>query len=128
MDKRENRTAIKYLQKRSMVPEVYHEDMVQAFFEDFPIYATVRTWVTAFKRRRDHTRSGRQKTSTADEQVDGIHHMVLDGRCLTIQQIATSIGINSGWLLAILTEISETSCPLHIITPYNYNGFRLVLL
>ena len=40
-------------------------------------------------------RSGYSKTATTDEQIDAIHHMVLDDRCLTVLSIAKFIGISS---------------------------------
>lgn len=109
MDKRETRAVIKYLQKKGMTPKEIHEDMVQTLAEDSPSYATVKKWAAEFKRGRvsteDDPRSGRPKTSTTDEQVAAIHRMVLDDRRQTVQQIAKSIGISSGSVHAVLTDI-----------------------
>ena len=57
----------------------------------------------------DEHPSGRQKISTADEQVDDICCMVLNKSRVTIQQIAKSIGINSGSVLFIFTKILTMS-------------------
>lgn len=49
--------------------------------------------------------SGLPKTSTTDDQVDAIHCMVLNDRCLSVKQTAKFIGISSGSVHAVLTEI-----------------------
>ena len=49
--------------------------------------------------------SGYSKTSTINEQVNAIHCMVPDDRHLTAQQIDMSIGISSGLVNNVLTEI-----------------------
>ena len=108
MDKTETRAVIKFLQKKGMTPKEIHADMVQTLAEASPSYATVKKWAAEFRRGRNSTkddpRSGRPKTSTSDEQVDAIHRMVSDDKCLTVQQIAKSIGISSGSVHTVLTE------------------------
>ena len=39
-----------------------------------------------------------------------IHHLILDDRRLTVQQIAKSIGISSGLVHTILSEMLGMSC------------------
>ena len=51
--------------------------------------------------------SSHSKTSTTDDQVDAIHCIVLGDICLTVQQIVKSIGITSGSVHTVLTEILE---------------------
>ena len=87
--------------------------MVHIFAEDCHFYATVKKWAAESKWNRDRTednpRSACSKTSTPDEQVDAIHQMILDDRCLIVQQIVKSIGITSGLVHTVLTEILGVS-------------------
>lgn len=53
----------------------------------------------------DYALLGRPKTSTTDEQVDTINRMVWDGRRLTVQQRVMSIGISSGLVHTVITDI-----------------------
>ena len=82
---------------------------MQTLAEDFPSYATVKKWAVEFKRGRvsieDDRWSGRPKTSTTDVQVDAIHHMVLDDRRLTKEQIAKTVDISSGSVHSVLSNI-----------------------
>ena len=52
MDKTEARVVIKYLQKKSMVANKIHEDMVQILSEDSPSYALVNKWAAKFKQNK----------------------------------------------------------------------------
>ena len=92
--------------------EEIHENMVEILAENRPSYTTVKKWAVKFKWSRDSTeddpRSSCQKTSIIDGQVD-VYYMIWDDRHLTVQQIAKSIGISSGSIHTILTEILEIS-------------------
>lgn len=88
--------------------------------EDSLSDVTVKKWSAKSKQRRNNTNddppTGRPKASTADE--DAIYRMVLGGRRLTVQQIATSIGISSGSAHIDLTEILRLSkISARILTP-----------
>ena len=96
--------------------EIY-EDVVQTIAKNSYSYATIKKWAAEFNWGRDSTGedlwSDHPKTSITDEQVDAIHHIILDNRHLTILQIAYSIGITSGLVFSVLTEIFEiVSCRL----------------
>ena len=60
-------------------------------------FLSICEWVADYEWGRDSIeddpRSGRQKISTTNEQVDALHHGVLDYRCLTVQQLVKPIGI-----------------------------------
>lgn len=89
-----------------MTPKEIHGDMVQTLAEDTLL---IQLWATEFKSDRNSTKDPYPKTSTTDEQIDTIHRMVLDDSHLTVQQIAKSIGISSGSVHTVLTEILEIS-------------------
>ena len=69
----------------------------------------MKKWVAKFKRGRDSTkdyqRSGHPKTSTTDKQIDAIHRMVLNDNHLIIQLRAKSIGIRSGSVHSVSTDL-----------------------
>lgn len=69
--------------------------MVQTLTEDSPSDATVKKWLTKFKRGMVSTEYDRwsvcPKTSNTDDQVEAIHLMVLNERLFTVKQIAKSI-------------------------------------
>ena len=102
-----------------MASKKIHEDIAQ----DSPSYATVK-WTTDFKRGRDsikdYPRLACPKTSTIEKKtsviqnqtVNGnklmcIHDMTLNARCIIVQPIAKSTGINSCSIHTVLTEILE---------------------
>ena len=63
-----------------------------------------------------------KKTSTTNEEVDALHHGVFDDWYLTDQQIDKPIGISSGLVHTVLTEILgmnklSKSCDIRMLTP-----------
>lgn len=69
----------------------------------------MKKWAADFKQGRVSTENDLQlgcpKTSTTADQVDTIHPMDLDDGCLIVQQITKSIGISSGSVHTVFTEI-----------------------
>ena len=108
MDKQEACAVIKYLHKKGMTPKAIHEDMVSALGNTSPSYSTIKKWAAEFKQGResleDDPRSGSPRSSTAADQVDTIHRMVLEDRRLTIQQIADKTGISYGSVQRVLID------------------------
>lgn len=74
-----------------MTPKEPHENMVQTLAKD----SLYNCGLWNLSELEDNTKSYRQRTSITDEQVSAIHRMHLDNRRLTVQRIATSIGIRS---------------------------------
>ncbi|CAI9733412.1 Hypothetical predicted protein [Octopus vulgaris] len=98
MDKIWHRGVIKYLQKKGLAPKDIHADMVATLGNDAPALSTVQKWAAEFRKGRenleDDSRSGRPATATTEENIDRVHHMVMDDRQLTINQIANAIRIS----------------------------------
>ena len=92
MDKIWHRGIIKYLQKKGLAPNDIHADMIATLGDDAPALSTMKKWAAEFKRGResleDDPRSGRPASATTQENIDCVHHMVMDDRRLTINQIA----------------------------------------
>ena len=110
MDKIETYAVMKHLQKKIGIPlKEIHENMVHILYEDSPFDAAVKKWSAEFKLDRDSTeedhQSGSSKVLTIYEQVGTTQLMVLDDKHLTVQQMANSIGISSGSVQTLLTEI-----------------------
>jgi len=63
--------------------------------EHAPSYATVKNWVTQFKRGDfstcDAPRLGRPKTVTTPKIIDQIHELILEDRWISAKSIAESI-------------------------------------
>ncbi|XP_076054483.1 protein GVQW3-like [Oratosquilla oratoria] len=63
-----------------------------------PVLSTVQKWAAEFKRDteslEDDPRSERPATATTQENTTRVHHMVIDDRRLTVNQIANTIGIS----------------------------------
>ena len=61
-------------------------------------YATVKNWVTQFKRGDfstfDAPRPGRPKTVTTPEIIDQIHELILEDRRISAKSIAEHLGIS----------------------------------
>jgi len=66
--------------------------------EHAPSYATVKNWVTQFKRGDFATcvapRPGRPKTVTTPEIIDQIHDLILEDRRISAKSIAEQLGIS----------------------------------
>ena len=62
--------------------------MVATLGDDAPALSTVKKWEAKFKRGResleDDPRSGRPASATTQENIDRVHHMVLDDRRFTV--------------------------------------------
>ena len=88
MEKIWHHDIIKYLQKKGLARKDIHADMVATLRDDAPALSTVKKWAAEFKRDResleDDPRSGRPTSATTQENIDHVHHMVMDDRRLTV--------------------------------------------
>ena len=65
-----------------IAPKDIHADIVASFKDDAPALSTVQKWAAEFKRGseslEDDPRSGRPATATTQENINRVHHMVMD--------------------------------------------------
>ena len=63
-----------------------------------PDVSPVQKWAAEFKSGResleDDPRSRRSATATTREHIDRVHHMAMDDRCLTVNQITNVVVIS----------------------------------
>ena len=113
MNKIWHHDVIKYLQKKGLTPNGIHADMAATLGDDAPALSTVQKWAAEFKRGResleDDPRSGRPATATTQENIECVHHMVMDDRRLTVNQIANTVGISRERLGNILHKELDMS-------------------
>ena len=98
MDKIWHCGIIKYLQKKWLALKDIHADMVATLGDNAPTLSTVKKRAAEFKRGRESLendpRSGRPASATTQENIDRVHHMVMDDKRLTVNQIADAIAIS----------------------------------
>ena len=84
--------------EKGLVPKDIHADMVATLGDDDPALSTVKNWAAKFRRGRegleDDPSSGRPASVTTQENIDPVHHMVMDDRRLTVNQIADAVAIS----------------------------------
>ena len=72
--------------------------MVTTVGDDAPALSTVKKWAAEFKRGRksleNDPRAGRSSSVTTQENIDRIHLMAIDDRCLTTNHIANVMSIS----------------------------------
>ena len=111
MDKIGEKAVIQYLHKKGLTPKDIHNDMVATLEKDAPLYATVKRWVTEFKRGRQNLendpRPGRPGTVATPEMVNKVHDIVMTDRRVTERYIASTVGISQERVHSILTEDHE---------------------
>ena len=98
MDKIWHCDIIKYLQKKRLAPKGIYANKVATLGDDVSALLTVKKWTAEFKRGResfdDDPRSGRLASATTKENINRIHHMAMDDRRLTVNQIADAVAIS----------------------------------
>jgi len=79
-------------------PKEIHAIPTETLGEHAPSYATVKNWVTQFKRGDfstcDAPCPGRPKTVTIPEIMDQIHELILEDRLILTKSIAEQLGIS----------------------------------
>jgi len=79
-------------------PKEIHAILTEALGEYAPLYASVKNWVTQFKRGDFSTcdvfRPGRLITVTTPEIIDTIHELILEDRRISAKSIAEQLGIS----------------------------------
>jgi len=79
-------------------PKEVYAILIETLGEHAPSYATVKNWVTQFKRcdfsTRDASRPGRPKPVTIPEIIDHIHEIILEDRWISAKSITEQLGIS----------------------------------
>ena len=91
---------IKYLLKKGLAPKDIYADMVATLGDDGPALSTVKNWAAEFKTGKesleDDSRSGCPASATTQENINCVHHMVMDDRCLTAPIVIWSLPRSDG--------------------------------
>jgi len=109
----ETRAVIKFffLPARQGAKEI-HAILTESLGEHAPSYATVKNWVTQFKRGDfstcDASRPGRPKTETTQEIIDQILELILKDRRILAKSIAEKLGISRERVGSIIHEDLDT--------------------
>jgi len=89
-------------------PKEIHAILIETIGEHVPFYATVKNWVTQFKRGNfftcDAPRPGRSKTMSTPEIIDQIHELILEDRRISAKSIAEQLGISRERVGSIIHE------------------------
>jgi transposase len=89
-------------------PKEVHAILTETLGEHAPSFATVKNWVTQFKRGDFSACSapgpGRHKTVTNPEIIDQIHELNLEVRQILAKSIAEQLGISREWAGSIIHE------------------------
>jgi transposase len=105
----EIRAAIKYLCKKGMSNTEINEDLMDTLCKESPSYSTVKQWAAEFKRGResseDYERPRRPKEATNNDTAEAVHDLVMCDKRRDLRSIAREVGISSGSVQAILTDV-----------------------
>jgi len=89
-------------------PKEIHALLKEMLGEHAPSYATIKNWVTQFKRGDFSTcgapRPGRPKTVTTPETIDQIRELILEDRRISAKSITEQLGISRERVRSIIHE------------------------
>jgi len=92
----ETRPIIKVSFLQGKAPKEIHAILTETLGEYAPSHATVKNWLTKFKRGDfsacDAPHPGRHKTVTTREIIDQIHELILEDRRISAKSIAEQLG------------------------------------
>jgi len=108
----ETRAVINFFFLQGKAPKEIHAILTERLGEHAPSYATVKRWVTQFKRSDFSTcvapRPGRPKTVTTPEITEQIHELILVDRRISAKSIAEQLGISPERVGSIIHEHLDT--------------------
>jgi histone-lysine N-methyltransferase SETMAR len=85
-----------------------HDILTEILGQYAPWYATVKNWVTKFKRGDfttcDAPRPGRHKTVTTQKIIDQLHELILEDRWISAKSTAVLPGISRRRVVSIIHE------------------------
>jgi len=104
----ETRAVIKFSFLQGKAPKEIHAILTEILREHAPSYATVKNWVTQFKRGDfstcDAPCPGRPKTVTTPEIIDQIPELILEDPRISAKSIAEQLGISRERVGSIIHE------------------------
>ena len=109
----ETRAVIKFffLPLQAKAPKEIHAILTATLGKHAPSYATVKNWVTQFKRGDFSTcvvpRPGRPETVTTPEIIDQIHELILEDHRISAKSIAEQLDISREGVGSIIHEDLE---------------------
>ena len=113
MDKAEYRAVIKFLVLKGQSAKQTEEQLTAIYQESSPSAATIKRWVKEFQCGResleDDPRSGWQLTSTTEENIETVHRLVMENRCITLHELEEATGLSYGSIHGILHDIFHIS-------------------
>jgi len=105
----EMRGVIKFFFLQGKTPKKIHVILIETLGEHAPSYATVKNWVTQFKRGDfsscDAPRPGRHKTVTTPGIIDQIRKIILEDCRISAKSIAEKLGITRERFGSIIMKI-----------------------
>ena len=109
-----------------------HAILIETLREHASLYATVKNWVTQFKRGDfstcDGPCPGQSKTVTTPEIINQIHELILEDRRISATSIAEQLGISREQVRSIIHEdldmrkLSAKLVPKFLNGDENVNG------
>jgi len=94
----ETRAVVKFFFPAKQGVEGNYAILTETLGEHAPLYATVKNWVTQFKRGDfstcDAPRPRRHKTVTTSKTIDKIHELILKDRRISVKPIAEQLDIS----------------------------------
>jgi len=94
----EYRTIIKFFTLKGLNATEITEELKEVYDESAPAYSTVAKWVAEFKDDptrdfKDAPRSGRPSTTTTDENIKAVEHIVMRDRQISVRRVAAELNI-----------------------------------
>ncbi|PNF26656.1 hypothetical protein B7P43_G06820 [Cryptotermes secundus] len=104
----EQRVIIRFLHLRGATPIKIHRQLSETCGDGVMNVKNVRSWVPQFKEGRtscdNEPKQSRPRTSQSDNMVERVEKVVLEDRRLSVENIASKVGISVGSVHTILHE------------------------
>lgn len=104
----EQRAIIRFLHLRGVTPIEIHRQLKETCGDGVMDVSKVRSWVRQFNEGRtscdNKPKQSRPRTSRSDDMIERVERVVLGDRRMTVEQIASSVGISVGSVHTILHD------------------------
>lgn len=125
----EIRANIKFLTKLEWKPVKIIEALQQVYGDASPSRAVVYAWIKRFKEGReglqDDPREGRPSTSKNEHNVELVRNLVAEDNQITVDAVASEVGISHGSAFSILTQELGLRKPLARWVPKTFSEDHL---